>query len=943
MSVELIKYAFTSGEIAPNLHGRGDLTRYDLGMALAKNFYVDYRGGLNSRAGQELADFIKDPELASKFFEFRFSPDLSNTYLLVFTDYLIRFVQDAGYVLETGTAITDITQDSRGVFTAAAHGLLAGRWVKITDVVGMTELNTRTFEVTDVTTNTFSLKSLPERATLDTTNLTAYVSGGLVSAVYEIASPYPAAALDKVRADQYRDLIRFTHEDYPIQELVRSAATSWTMGPTDLTTLTTQATISSHTSTTSPDPDASNDAEIIFAVSSVLSDGSETLASPLYLVDDANNYTIEEGSCKVVWGAVPDAQHYFVYRSIISSSLPLDGGAEMGFIGRAYGTSFIDTNIIPDFTKKMVINSNPFEAGAITDIVITGAGTGYSLFGATVSVTGGGGSGFLGQVITDAAGAIVKVVVLNGGSGYSSAVVSFSGGGGSGATATATVRATTGIYPALSKFHQQRQVYAATANQPMTLFGSQPKLYDNFNTSEEVYDTDSYEFDVEVSEITPIRHMLSTRGGLLIITQEQMWLVNGGTVNTPVTATNALADPQTYTGASFLEPLTIGPDILFAEGRGYAVRMLAYNEISKVYSGEDRSIYSTHLFGKGKTVTRWCYQDSPFKIVWAVREDGVLLMFTVVKNEEVYAWTQGATEGKYKDIMVIREGVYDRVYVACERTLNGVTAKTIERMDTRDFINAEDAFFVDAGLKLGGTSPASNVDLTFVGSVFTLTASAAVFSANDVGKVVRLGNGIYDVTAYISTTELTMTQRVPATHFVEESEETVYNTVLSGDWTIDEPVTSVSGLNHLEGKTVKILADGNVQADQVVTDGKITLVHSATRVIVGLGYRAVAKTLPVIIPNEPTESRRKRLVGVGVRLDLARGLKAGRSLDDLYEVKPRSSESYGLPSALLSGYRYQMIASNWAVNGQTYFVQDDPLPVSLLGLVLDTEFGDDPD
>lgn len=50
------------------------------------------------------------------------------------------------------------------------------------------------------------------------------------------------------------------------------------------------------------------------------------------------------------------------------------------------------------------------------------------------------------------------------------------------------------------------------------------------------------------------------------------------------------------------------------------------------------------------------------------------------------------------------------------------------------------------------------------------------------------------------------------------------------------PTTKVTGLHHLTGETVSILADGYSVPDQTVTDGMVTLPQAATKVVVGLPY-----------------------------------------------------------------------------------------------------------
>ncbi|MDG4602117.1 MAG: hypothetical protein P9C48_02325 [Defluviicoccus sp.] len=54
-----------------------------------------------------------------------------------------------------------------------------------------------------------------------------------------------------------------------------------------------------------------------------------------------------------------------------------------------------------------------------------------------------------------------------------------------------------------------------------------------------------------------------------------------------------------------------------------------------------------------------------------------------------------------------------------------------------------------------------------------------------------------------------------------------------------------SGLDHLEGSVVKILADGAVRPEATVADGSITLEEEAASVQAGLGYRHIIEPLPV--------------------------------------------------------------------------------------------------
>lgn len=71
----------------------------------------------------------------------------------------------------TSGVITGATQANPCVITSVAHGLFSGAIIKISAVVGMTQLNGNTFIVSVINANSFSIN-------IDSTGYTAYVSGG---------------------------------------------------------------------------------------------------------------------------------------------------------------------------------------------------------------------------------------------------------------------------------------------------------------------------------------------------------------------------------------------------------------------------------------------------------------------------------------------------------------------------------------------------------------------------------------------------------------------------------------------------------------------------------------------------------------------------------------------------------------------------------------------
>lgn len=934
MSLDIIKFAFIAGELSPNFFGRSDLESFDMGLAEATNWFVDYRGGLSTRPGTVFCEFIKRDDLDVKMFPFKFAPTVANTYTLLFGHNYIRFLQQGSYVLEDGVNISAITKANPGVVTANAHGYNNGDWVKFSDIGGMTTLNGRTAIVAGKTTNTFQLTD-HRGALIDTSAYATYISGGQVFRVYEIASPYASTDLANLTMYQRADLIRITSKDFPVKDLVRTDNTSWALTDTIFGSLMARPTnllsFPQHAGTT----------EIVYAVTAVNDDGDESLASGLRIERATNDFTTDLGNVRLAWDIVVGARHYNIYRSTLNRSGTGDmtAAAQLGYLGRALGASFVDTNIIPDFTRSPPLHFDPFALSKIDSIDVTAQGSGYT-DASVVTVTDPNGTGFIGFPIVQG-GKIVGIVVQDGGHGYTAPVVAITVG--TGATATINVGDAAGTYPALNTIFQQRQIFAASENNPLSVWGSRPGQLKNFDISDITTEGDSYEFDLDTDEVTPIQHIIPMRGGLLIMSQGGVFQLTGGGVGDAVTATNVLVDPHSYTGVSEVVPIKIDTDLLYVENKGYTVRLLSYNDFSRIYSGQDVSILSNHLFTTENFITRWSFASDPFKMAWARRLDGALLGFTIVKEQKVFAWTKHFTKGFFRDVLAVQEGRTDVVYLIVERYINGSQVQYVEQIASRSVGNVEDAHCADAGLSLGGVNPAAGLTISANTGTVVLTADAAIFSAGDVGKVWRGGGGKGLVTVFTDTTHLTVELVNDITAVVPQDPLNTVVPLLQGEWTLDTKVSSVTGLWHLEGQSVKLLVDGNVHGDKTVTAGTVTFDVPGTRAIIGLGFTAVAQTLPMTIQQATIEGRRKRVIGMAARLNESRGLKFGNRLNKLYEFRERTIEAYGEPTRLLSEMKSGLMQSQFTNDAQVYVVQDQPLPATLLGFVLSTEIGDDPE
>jgi len=225
--------SFTAGEVSPRMEGRVTLDTYREGLADMTNLLVLPQGGVTRRPGTEFLGEIKDSSKAARLIPFQFKT--TDTYILEFGDQVMRVYRNGLQVIDaTDKNITAITQASPGVITSNSHGFSNGDEVYVDAIVGMTELNGRNYRVANVTTNTFTLTDLFGNA-IDTTNFTAYTSGGTATEIYNIASPYAVADLPAVRFVQSADTMFLVHPSYAIRKLTRTADNNWTFSTASIT------------------------------------------------------------------------------------------------------------------------------------------------------------------------------------------------------------------------------------------------------------------------------------------------------------------------------------------------------------------------------------------------------------------------------------------------------------------------------------------------------------------------------------------------------------------------------------------------------------------------------------------------------------------------------------------------------------------------------------
>lgn len=488
-------------------------------------------------------------------------------------------------------------------------------------------------------------------------------------------------------------------------------------------------------------------------------------------------------------------------------------------------------------------------------------------------------------------------------------------------------------YPSAVAYYEQRKCFGGTNNDPQKGWMTQLGKYKNMTKSIPQKSDDAIDFTVNSLQVNRIRHFVPMEE-LLAFTSGSEWKIGSGDV--AFTPTTMRVRKQGKVGCSVVPPLVIGDTVIFVQEKGKTVRDFAYTQGSNTYNGMDLTLASTHLF-RGYEIDEWDFAQIPFEVVWAVRDDGVLLGMTYIKQQGVIAWHRHDTDGEFESVCSIPGAQEDDVYVIVKRTIGGSTKRYVERFHARELASIDDAFFVDSGL-----SYSNPVDITGAtqANPVVVTAAGHTYSNGDIIRITHV-EGMTELNEeYFKVANKT------ASTFELQNEDGVnvdgtgYAAYISGGEARDT-VTSVSGLDHLEGETVSILGDGSVHEQKTVVSGAVTLNRALSEIHIGLPYVSDFETLDLATSQSGGygQSKEKKVSRVAFKFEKSRGGFVGNADGVLTEFKQRTDEDYGKPIRWITGIQSIVIDPSWNSNGRVLLRQTDPLPITILSVIPTVEIG----
>ena len=518
-------------------------------------------------------------------------------------------------------------------------------------------------------------------------------------------------------------------------------------------------------------------------------------------------------------------------------------------------------------------------------------------------------------------------------------------------------------FPSCVTFFEQRIVYANTTNNPQTLWFSKNADYNNLTVG--TGDNDALIYTIASNQVNAIRYLSPTRvltvgttGGEYVVT---------ATSDGPITPTTTLIRKYSNYGSASVEPVQVADVTLFAQRGGRKLREFKYvGEVnSGGYQAPDMTVLAEHITVGG--ITEFAYQQEPESIVWALRSDGTLLGMTFRREEEVVGWHKHIIGGVFgqatvtvtdyanlavgSKIIITKTGG-DSVTFTSEAAGGSAPAVTNGwRPNTSNNVTADNIFTaINAHADFTVANPAANV------VTITETARAATgyltITTNDSTRLAATSEsqavvesiaplptdtGNDDLYMIVKRTIGAVTKR-----YVEVLKKFDFGSVTTSAFFVDSGLaysgaatTSLSGLYHVTGETISILANGATHPDEVVSAGKIGLDYSATTAAVGYAYTSNMRTMRIESGSVDgtSQGKPKRIHAITIRLHETVGIEVGNDRGELDRIPFRDSSmlmDQGIP--LFTGDKDIEFDGGFSEDDRIFVRQSQVLPLTVLAL-----------
>ena len=420
-----------------------------------------------------------------------------------------------------------------------------------------------------------------------------------------------------------------------------------------------------------------------------------------------------------------------------------------------------------------------------------------------------------------------------------------------------------------------------------------------------------------------------------------------------------------------LPPLLVPSGIFFVDEIN-VIRQLIFSDITQSFQAIEQTIFSNQLF-EDRTITSWGFQRGNFPLLWVVFDDGKAASFTYNSEQQMRAWTRHDSQQDIESVFATDR--IDEIFFITKKGTERFLELTLPRkLPAADLVANPQANLGETIAYMDGIVTTISLQNTKLsgGDVFTITpvvagvfdglltltsGTSVVFTLTGVGAIGTIFR-FFDKDG--ASVDLEVTARASDTSVTVQPNSLFPSTETSG-FNLYETLAVITGLDHLDGESVSVIADGFIVASPfndienypivTVVAGSITLPDNLKGAIVHVGRPIIGdvETLEIdTVEQSPTLIESKNIDKMYVKVNKSRALyadnkfpkddkvKGMESLDDI-DVDPEV-EIIGNKAEDPKTRRVEVtVNGDWEAEGKVAIRQVDPLHFEILSIIPDVE------
>lgn len=452
-------------------------------------------------------------------------------------------------------------------------------------------------------------------------------------------------------------------------------------------------------------------------------------------------------------------------------------------------------------------------------------------------------------------------------------------------------------WPRVVGFFEGRLVAANTDTAPQSLWLSQSDDLQNMRPDSWVEGVQTIEDDDAIAVTLNSRRIdpvvwLSEQRDLVIGTVGSQWVISSsGPVLTP---SDVSAKAHSATPAADIQAAQSNQIALFLDRSKRELYEIGFSFDDQSYVVTLLTILADHIF-RSPAHQILQYQRLPHSILWTPREDGRCATLSYNRQHDILGWSQQIFGGAFSSADAVVEHL---------AVIHGASdANQVNDSDDRD-------------------------------EVWLI--------------VKRTING--STKRYIEVLEGVFEGPLREDYDTEEDWRDAVVSAMPDAFYVDCGITydgvsasTITGLSHLEGQTVKVLANGRVHPDCTVSSGQISLNYNVTKAQIGLSYLSRYESLKLAVGATAGTAinKIKAITGVSAVVLDSGAFKvtgvdyddfAGRRQHDLQVMpkRPDETRASNVPMPLVSGEVNVSTETHYPPDARIYVETDLPLPVTIL-------------